>query len=85
MGKAHPSTTNTQTSLECQIQETRHLNLIFPYLKSIEMANWHGDKIWLGIRDLVRLCQDARQLKGDAKEVRVRHSLFLILFFSFYN
>ena len=44
-------------TLEHQIQVTRHLDLIFPYLKSIEVHP--KDVIWLGIRDLVQLCQDA--------------------------
>ena len=56
VGEAHPSTTETQTPLECQIQVTRYLNLFFPYLKSIEVP--HTDEIWSGIRDLVRLCQE---------------------------
>ena len=62
VGEAHPSTTNTQTSLECQIQVTRHLDSNFPYLKSIELQPWRKDEIWSGIRDLVRLCQEARRV-----------------------
>ena len=57
VGKAHPPSAVTQTSLECQIRVTQHLDLIFPYLKSIEVQ--HNDVTWSGIRDLVRLCQDA--------------------------
>ena len=37
-----PSDTITQTSMECQIQVTKHLDLIFPYLQSLEV--W--DKTW---------------------------------------
>ena len=46
----------SETTLECQIKVTRHLDLIFPYLKSIEVPE---DVFWLGIRDLVHLCRDA--------------------------
>ena len=46
-----------RTSLKCQIQVTRHLDSIFPYLKSIEVQP-KGDVTWSGIRDLVHLCQD---------------------------
>ena len=49
--------TDTQTMLESQIQVTRHLDSIFPYLKSIEVHP--KDVMWSGIRDLVHLCQDA--------------------------
>ena len=56
VGKAHPSIT-TQTLLESQIQVTRHLDLLFPYLKSIEVLP--DDVTWSGIRDLVFLCQNA--------------------------
>ena len=55
VGRVHPS---TQTTLECQIQVTRHLDSIFPYLKSIEVRR---DVTWSGIRDLLKLCQDARR------------------------
>jgi hypothetical protein len=80
--KARRST--TQTSLECQIQVTQHLDFIFPYLKSIEVCwphIYHGatchpclesieecwphmnhDATWSGIRDLVKLCQNARRV-----------------------
>ena len=52
----HPST--TQTTLECQIQVTRYLHLIFPYLKSILV---HPNNVtWSGVRDLVKLCQNTR-------------------------
>ena len=51
----HPS---NQTTLECQIQVTRYLYLIFPYLKSIEVD---PENVTLsGIRDLFKLCQDTR-------------------------
>ena len=43
--------------LELQIQVARHLDLIFPYLKLIEVHP--KDVFWSGIRDLVHLCQDA--------------------------
>ena len=55
----HPSDTiTTQTTLECKIQVTRHLDLIFPYLKSIDV--W--DESWSEIRDLVKLYQDGRRV-----------------------
>ena len=44
----------SQTMLDCQIKVTRHLDLIFPYLKSIEVQP--DDVFWCGIRDLVHLC-----------------------------
>jgi hypothetical protein len=50
------SSLKTQT-LASQIQVARHLDLIFPYLKSIEHTR--GDVFWSGIRDLVNLCQVA--------------------------
>ena len=53
----HPS---TQTTLECQIQVTRHLDLIFPYLESIVVDP--NDVTWSGIHDLLKLCQDARRV-----------------------
>ena len=37
-----PSDTTAQTSMECQLQVTQHLDLIFPYLRSLEI--W--DKTW---------------------------------------
>jgi hypothetical protein len=45
------------TTLECQIQVTQHLDLIFPYVISIEVQP--QDVNWSGIRDLIYLCQDA--------------------------
>ena len=57
VGRVYPS----ETMLECQIQVARHLDLIFPYLKSIKVRP--NDVTWSGIRDLVKLCQDARQVK----------------------
>jgi hypothetical protein len=51
----------TQTTLECQIQVARHLDLIFPYLKSIEVQ--HNNVAWSGIHHLVKLCQDAKRVK----------------------
>ena len=53
----HQSITQWQISLERQIQVARHLDLIFPCVKNIYV----GDVNWLGIRDLVKLCQDARR------------------------
>ena len=47
----------TETMLESQIQVARHLDLIFPYLKTIEVR----DKKWSGISKLVKLCQDVRR------------------------
>ena len=46
--------TITQTILEYQMQVTQHLDLIFPYMKSIEVHR--KDAVWLAIRDLVHLC-----------------------------
>ena len=57
--KVGPSVT-TQTSLDCQIHATRFLDLIFPYLKSIKI--YREDVHWSGISDLLRLCQNARQV-----------------------
>ena len=53
VGEGHRS---SQTTMEYQIKVTRYLDLIFPYLKSIEVPE---DVFWLGIRDLVHLCRDA--------------------------
>ena len=60
LGRANPSS-NTQT-MESQIQVTRHLDLIFPYLTSIEVKS--NDVFWEGIRDLIHLCQDASLSRG---------------------
>jgi hypothetical protein len=57
----HPS--NTQTTLKCQIQVSRYLDLIFPYLKRVESIMQREEVFWLGISDLVELCQDARRVK----------------------
>ena len=46
-----------QTMLECQIQVARHLDLIFPYLKTV----YAHDVNWSGFSDLVKLCQDVRR------------------------
>ena len=51
----HPS---AQTTLECQIQVTRYLYLIFPYLKFIRVDP--NNITWSGICDLFKLCQDTR-------------------------
>ena len=53
--KIHPS----QTTLKHQIQVTRLVDLIFPYLKSIEVC----DETWPELWDLVKLCQDVRRTK----------------------
>ena len=53
---------STQTRLECQIQVARNLDLIFPYLKSIEVEP-NDDGTWSGIRNLVKLCQEIRRVK----------------------
>ena len=45
-----------QKMLEYQIDVARHLDLIFPYLKTIEVR----DEKWLGICNLVKLYQNAR-------------------------
>jgi hypothetical protein len=55
VGRAHPRPPS-KTMLERQIQVTRYLDLIFPYLKSIEVQP--KDVFWSGIRDLVQFCQD---------------------------
>ena len=47
----------TETMQESQIQMARHLDLIFPYLKTIEVQ----DKKWSWISKLVKLCQDVRR------------------------
>jgi hypothetical protein len=56
VGKTHPHV--TETSL--QIRMARHLDSIFPYLKSIEMQ-FETNATWSGIRDLVKLCQDLKR------------------------
>ena len=58
VGKVHLSSSrNATSSLECQIQMARHLDLIFPCLKSIEVQ----PDSWSGIRDLVMHCQKVRR------------------------
>ena len=47
--------------LECQIQVARHLDFMFPYLKTI---NVHNAK-WTTIRDLVKFCQDIRRIASE--------------------
>ena len=61
VGRVHSSI--TQTNLACQIRVTQHLDLIFPYLKSIEVQP--KDATWSGIRDLVYLCHDACLRRGN--------------------
>jgi hypothetical protein len=58
----------TETDLAYQIQVAQHLDSIFPYLKSIEVASKPEDVIWSGIRDLVFLCHAAglRRVKLEA-------------------
>ena len=51
----------SQTTLECQIQVTRYLDLIFPYLKFIEVQP--KDATWSEIRDLIKFLQNARRVK----------------------
>ena len=46
-------------SMESQIRMARQLDSIFPHLKSIEMPP--NNSTWIGIRDLVKLCQDFRR------------------------
>ena len=48
-----------QTMLEFQIDVARHLDLIFPYLKTIEVQ----DRNWLGICSLVKLCQKCQDTR----------------------
>ena len=57
VGRAHSS--NTQASMEHRIEMARHLDLIFPHLKSINVSR--NDVTWTGIRDLDKLCQDVRR------------------------
>ena len=57
LGRAYLVDTISQPMLECQIKVAQHLDLIFPYLKSIEVQP--KDVTWSGIRDLVHLCQNA--------------------------
>jgi hypothetical protein len=62
--KVHSSNTitaQTTVTLKCQIQVTQYLDLIFPCLKGIDM--WPDDVFWLGVSDLVELCQKARRVK----------------------
>lgn len=63
VGRAHPPAADsiTQTMLEYQIQIAQYLDLIFPYLKPIEVQP--KDEIWSAINGLRKLCQDARQRK----------------------
>ena len=61
VGRAHPPDSVTQTMQEYQIQVTQYLDFIFPYLKPIEVQP--KDEIWSSIRNLVKLCQDARRRK----------------------
>jgi hypothetical protein len=58
VGKVHPQPEITETSL--QIRMARHLDSIFPYLKSIEMQP-KTNTTWSGIYDLVKLCQDLKR------------------------
>ena len=60
LAEVNPSDAITRTTLERQIQVARHLDLIFPYLKSINAQR--DDTTWSSIRDLVKLCQDARRV-----------------------
>ena len=55
MGEVHSSI--TPTTLKHQIEVTRHLDLIFPNLKSIKVSG----EAWLDVGDLVKLCQDIRR------------------------
>ena len=55
-----PFTSSSQTTLGSQIQTTRYLDFIFPNLSIITRPN---DVHWSGIRDLLKLCQDARRVK----------------------
>ena len=48
-----------EISLEYQIRMARHLDSIFPYLKSIERQI--DDSTWSGILELVKLCQGFRK------------------------
>ena len=53
-------TTITSTShyqwLLCQMEVSKYLDFIFPYLTDIEVGS---NETWLGIRDLIMLCQGA--------------------------
>ena len=57
-GGDHPL---VQTMLDCQIQVARHLDFVFPYLKTINVGNAN----WSGIRNLVKIYQDARRFGGQ--------------------
>ena len=52
----HQSDAITETMLESQTRVARHLDLIFPYLKTIEVQ----DEKWSGIGNLVKGFQDVR-------------------------
>jgi len=53
----HQSDAITETTLKSQIRVARHLDLIFPNLKTIEV----GEEKWSWISDLVKLCQNVRR------------------------
>ena len=55
LGKVH----SNAPSLGDQIRMARHLDSMFPYLKSIELQN--NNPTLSGVRELVKLCQDFRQ------------------------
>ena len=61
VGRVEPVDDPFTQTLECQIRVARHLYLIFPYLKSME--GQADDEVWSGIYDLVKLCQNVRQVK----------------------
>ena len=57
LDRFHPPFT-TESKLERQILVTQHLDLIFPYLKSIGVRDVSGSEI----RQLFKLCQDSRRI-----------------------
>ena len=70
-GHKDSSNTITQTKLRLQrqIQLTQYLDLLFPYLKCIEMGL--EDEFWLGIRDL--LCKTQAAWIFDKKSVNAKN------------
>ena len=58
VGRAPASSISPQTMLQRQIKVTRHLGLMFPYLKFINVQS--DDVFWSGIRDLVHFRQEAQ-------------------------
>ena len=65
VGRGHSSTSITKTMLESQIQVAQYLDSIFPHLKSLQ-ARPNLKNVtcqWSTIHNLLKLCQNARQVK----------------------